>query len=237
MIGIVVIRPQPGCDATLAAARAAGLDAQGYPLFRIVPRAWSAPAPNAFDALLIGSANAMRHGGPLLDGYREKPVYAVGAETARVAREAGFDRVVAGVGGLQAVLDRLRPEDRRLLRVAGVERVALTAPAGVTITERSVYASEALAMPEPLTALLRRGALVLLHSAVAAQHLAGQCDALALDRSAIALAALGPRIAEAAESGWRAVGIADRPDDATLLALAAEMCQTRDGSGQNMLGT
>ena len=70
------------------------------------------------------------------------------------------------------------------------------------------------------------GPVVLLHSAAAARHLAELCTQDGIDRATIALACLGPRIAEAAGAGWREVGVASRPDDAALLALAARMCQS-----------
>jgi uroporphyrinogen-III synthase len=65
---------------------------------------------------------------------------------------------------------------------------------------------------------------VLLHSAVAARHLAAECDRLGIPRAAIALAALGQRIAAAAGEGWRELRAAAAPRDATLLALARDMC-------------
>jgi uroporphyrinogen-III synthase len=55
-----------------------GLDAYAFPLFETQPRTWDAPAPDTFDALLLGSANVMRHGGPDLALYAGKPAYCVG---------------------------------------------------------------------------------------------------------------------------------------------------------------
>ena len=82
MTPLIVIRPQPGCDASVAAARAFGLVAQGHPLFEVRPLEWDAPDPASFDALLIGSANALRHGGAALAQYRGRPAYVVGETTA-----------------------------------------------------------------------------------------------------------------------------------------------------------
>ncbi len=230
MIPVVVIRPQPGCDASVAAARALGLEACGHPLFEVRPLGWDAPDPAGVDALLIGSANALRHGGAGLERYRGMPAYAVGETTAGEARAAGLAVVGAGEGGLQALLGQLQPGHRRLLRLAGQERVSLDAPPGVTILERVAYASAPLPMPDDLAALLSGGALVLLHSAEAARHFAGQCEARGLPKSRIALAALGPRIAEAAGSGWAAVASAPAPRDHALLALARQMCQNASRS-------
>jgi len=226
MMPLAVIRPQPGCDATVAAAHALGLDAQGFPLFAVRPVAWVAPAADTFDAVLLGSANAPRHAGAALAAYTGKAAYTVGATTAEAARAAGLDVVASGVGGIKALLPLLRAEHRRLLRLSGRERMVLTPPRGVSIAERVVYASEPLPLPPALTQMLRQPALVLLHSAEAAHHLAALCDAHGLARGTIALAALGPRVARAAGHGWAALASASVPNDTALLALAQEMCQT-----------
>ena len=226
MIPLIAIRPQPGCEATVAMARDYGLDAHGVPLFGVRPLAWVAPPREAFDALLIGSANALRHGGEALAGWRGAPVYAVGETSAQAARAAGFDVVATGEGGLQALLGVLRPEHRRLLRLAGRERVQLNPPVNVTVAERLVYASETLPIPAELAEMLLDPCLVLLHSAEAARHFAGECDSRSIPRRPVALAALGPRIAAAAGQGWAAVAAAAKPADHALLELARKMCQT-----------
>jgi uroporphyrinogen-III synthase len=71
---------------------------------------------------------------------------------------------------------------------------------------------------------LGEGALVLLHSAAAARHFAAECERLAVQRGAIRLAALGPRIAEAAGAGWADVRSATEANEPALLALARDMC-------------
>jgi uroporphyrinogen-III synthase len=227
---LIVIRPQPGCDATASAARALGLDARCFPLFSIAPREWKPPPRSSFDALLIGSANVLRHGGEALSGYIGAPTYAVGETTAEAARQAGFEIVAAGRGGMQSLLAYLLPQHRRLLRLTGDLRVDLAPPPDVTITERVVYASEPLAPPPELVQTIGRPAVVLLHSGEAARHFAHLCNRRRIDRSHIALAAIGPRVAAAAGPGWRAVAAAQIPDDAALLALAGQMCHTSAGS-------
>jgi uroporphyrinogen-III synthase len=222
---LVVIRPQPGCDATMAAAQAHGLEAYGFPMFEVCPLAWQAPAADSFDALLIGSANALRHGGIALNAYRGKPTYAVGQTSAEAAIAAGLKVVASGEGGLQELLALLEPDHLRLLRLSGRERVSLTLPLAVSLTERLVYASVPEPMPEELISLLRRPATVLLHSAEAAHHFASQCEVHAIARSGLVLLALGPRIARSAGEGWAKLAAADAPNDHALLALAKQMCQ------------
>ena len=69
---LYVIRPEPGCAATMRAARAMGLEAHGFPLFEVRPLGWDAPPAASFDALLIGSANALRHGGAAFAAYQRQ---------------------------------------------------------------------------------------------------------------------------------------------------------------------
>lgn len=221
---IVAIRPEPGLSATITAGRAAGLAVQGWPLFEIRARAWDPPAPDGVDAVLLGSANAVRHAGPALETFRHKPVYAVGDTTAQAAREAGFTVAAMGEGGLQNMLDGMAGEKLRLLRLAGAERVPLAPPEGIALVTRIVYESVALPMPGDLETALRKGALVLVHSAVAVRHLTDECQRRELSRAGIALAALSPRIAEAAGSGWAGVAAAPIPRETALLALARDMC-------------
>ena len=224
---VLAIRPQPGCAETVAAGRAEGLAIEACPLFEIRPLAWEAPAAEWIAALLLGSANAVRHGGPALAALRGKPAYAVGEATARAAEAGGFTVAATGPGGLQALVGTLSGP-MRLLRPTGAEHVALTAPPGVEIETRIAYQS----VPLPLTAGTAArlpGATVLLHSAAAARHLAAECERLEVLRGEVSLAALGPRIAAAAGEGWRQVRWVEEPREAALLALARQMCHEPPG--------
>ncbi|TCM18910.1 uroporphyrinogen-III synthase [Novosphingobium sp. PhB165] len=202
-----------------------GLEAQSFPLFAVRPLDWQPPARETVDAVLLGSANALRHGGAALDLYRGLPAYAVGERTAEAAREAGLDVILTGSAGLQEMLDRIDPAHRRLLRLAGRDRVKLDVPPRLSITTRDVYASEALPLPAALSAILRGPAVILLHSGQAAAHFAQALAGAGIGRAKIRLAALAPRIAAAAGTGWAALATAPNPDDAALLALARDLCQ------------
>jgi uroporphyrinogen-III synthase len=230
---LVVVRPEPGNSQTVAAARAAGLEGMGAPLFVIEPVPWRPPGPAPFDALLLSSANAARHGGEGLDAFAALPVYAVGKATAAAARDAGLTVVATGESGVHALLPLLAHDRRgRVLRLAGRRHVALEPPPGVEIVTEIVYWARPLPLEAGPASALRGGAVVMLHSAEAARHFSGECDRLELDRGAIALACLAPAIAESA-GGWREVRVAPRPDDSALLAMAREMCETpRPGQGK-----
>lgn len=221
---IIAIRPQPGLGATIAAAQAQGLQAEGWPLFEMRPLEWEAPPPHEIDGVLFGSANAVRLAGAGLSRFQGKPAYCVGAATAEAVQAAGFKVAAAGEGGLQQVIAAIGERPLHLLRLAGEEHVPLDVPAGITLETRAVYRAQPLEMPLPMIERLAKGPIVLLHSAAAARHFARECDRLELPRESIALAALGPRIAAAAGHGWDSVRCAERPSDTALLALAADMC-------------
>lgn len=229
MTPIITIRPDAGCASTIALGTSFGLTIAGHPLFRIAARKWTGPEPDEVDALLLGSANAVEYGGAELARYAAKPVHGVGEATAAAARARGFAVASVGEGGLQAILDALAAlgpaGEHRLLRLAGQKHVPLHLPPGVSMATRIVYAAQSLPMGEALAAKLRGAALVLLHSAEAAKHLAGECDRLSVPKERISIAALGPRILAAAGSGWAAARSASQPRDTALLALARDMWQ------------
>lgn len=223
---ILAIRPEPGCAATVALGAKMDLAIAGHPLFAVEPVAWRAKPAENYDAVLLGSANAVRHAGPGLDALTALPALCVGTTTADAARDAGFTIAAIGSGGLQELLPvAAKGGFNRLLRLSGEAHVALSAPAGMTIDALVCYRVASLPIGRPLADTLRRGALVLLHSGEAAAHLAREIDRLAIPRDAIALACLAPRVGARAGHGWAAVEIAAEPADAPLLALARQMCQ------------
>lgn len=221
---VFAIRPQPGLLATLEAGRALGLTMAGEALFTIRPVTWDAPDPAAFDGLLLGSANAVRHFGPTLPDWSGKPAYVVGEATAKAALAAGLDVAMVGAGYLQGVADRLSGGGHVLLRVTGRDHVPLNPPAGVSVETQVAYESVTVPVSDGFVAQLCAGGVVLLHSAVAARHFAAECDRLGIDREGLALAALGPRIAAAAGTGWQASRFAQTPRESDLLVLAQDMC-------------
>ena len=220
---ILVVRPEPGLGATLAAAREMGLNAVGYPLFEIRPVGWECPDPAGVDGLLIGSANAFRHAGSALAKLTAKPVYAVGRTTAEAAKEAGFTVASSGVGGLQNVLNQV-PGGTKLLRLAGAEHVPLEPPPGVIVETRIVYEAVPMELPEPLRALQELGLTVLLHSAAAARQFDAEARRMALHRGRISLIVIGPRVVADAGTGWADIHVSEAPNDAAMLELAQAVC-------------
>lgn len=213
---VVVLRPEPGASETVRKARARGLEAVAIPLFAVEPVAWEvSDVSRRFDALLLTSANAVRHGGGGLSSLKALPVHGVGAATAEAARNAGFTVASTGDGGVDALLASLGP-GLRLLHLCGEDR-STPANASQEIVPVVVYRAREIAAPD-LTAA--PGALVLVHSPRAGRRL----GELVADKGAIAIGAISSAAAEAAGSGWECIEAAETPTDDALLALAERLC-------------
>ena len=218
MTMVIVLRPEPGASATLARARELGLDAVAIPLFKVEPVDWEAPDPAAFDALLLTSVNAIRHGGGKVGAFRGLPVHAVGAATAEAARDAGFAIASSGTAGVDELLEDLKP-GIRLLHLCGEDRQTPANPRQI-IQAMPVYRSRAID-PRPDLGQAANS-VMLVHSPRAGRRLAE----LIPDRGAIAVVAISDAAAAALGTGWGEIHVAPEPSDDALLALAARLCNT-----------
>lgn len=217
---LVILRPEPGASASVAAARALGLDAIAMPLFEACPVDWVAPDPEDFDAILLTSANAVRHGATQLGNFHHLPVHAVGQATADAARAAGFAEVDAGGGDVAALLGML-PRSLRLFHPCGRDRRAVDTTR--TITAVPVYMSFILPCPAGFAVIA--DAVVAVHSPRAGARLAELADAASLERDRIRIAAISAAAASAVGEGWHSVTSAAAPNDRALLELAARLCK------------
>ncbi|MEO8142036.1 MAG: uroporphyrinogen-III synthase [Sphingomicrobium sp.] len=213
MSKIVILRPEPGASATLARAEAAGLEAVAIPLFEVAAIDWVAPDAAEYDALLLTSANAVRHGGIQLASLSGLPAYCVGAATAAAAQQAGLGIADTGTGNAADLAGRL-PEELRFLHLTGRNHRAMAA-----VTEIAVYDSVAIDPTPSLDALI--GGVAMVHSPRAGARLAELVET----RGNIAIAAISPAAAAACGTGWRAVQSVTTPTDAALLELAAALWQ------------
>ena len=209
---IAVLRPEPGNRVTAAAIEARGRNAIRMPLFEVRPAAWEVPDAATFDALILTSANAARHGSAGLRALHRLPVYAVGKATADAAARAGFDVAGVGTAGAAALIAQAEAAGvRRALHLAGRER---TLEAGGIVADlRTVYTSEAHE-PEQVDRLA--GSIVLVQSARSGARLAEVVEAALLDRSQIALVAVSDAAARDAGPGWERILV---PGAATSEAL------------------
>jgi uroporphyrinogen-III synthase len=213
---LLVIRPQPGADATAARVGAAGHQVLVMPLFGVEAVSWNAPTAFGYDGLLLTSSNAVRNCGPQLSDLAHLPVYAVGKVTAEAAQRSGLHVSHTGNAGAEALLADLR--DCRLLWLAGEDHTELVTPASVNIDTHIVYRSAILPVPANFTEMTMQADTVMLHSVRAASHFASLVASEGLDKAAISLTALSQKIALAAGKGWKSVHVAARPNDAALLS-------------------
>lgn len=167
---VLVLRPQPGADETVALLRRHGIAAVALPLLDIEALAPS-PAARAtvqrldeFDRILFTSPAAVRHGLALIDAfwpqYPLRPLWlAVGARTRALLADAGIkalappdDESAEGLLGLDAMQV---PELRKVLLVRGEggrDIIASTLAArGVRVEHLVVYRRRArqAALPAP----------------------------------------------------------------------------------------
>lgn len=211
---LAVLRPEPGNAATVARIIAAGHQALALPLFAVRALVWAQPDPAAYDALILTSANTLRHGGNGLAGLRALPVLAVGGATAAAARAAEFTVLLTGERDAAHLLALAAEQGiARALHLGGRER---TMPDSHIVTASiAVYASEAMPIaPEQVAHL--KDSVALLHSARAARRLAE----LVPDRRTIRLASLSQTVRDAVGPGWAASTVAATPDDASLITAA-----------------
>jgi uroporphyrinogen-III synthase len=213
---IAVLRPEPGNRVTATAIEAAGRRALRLPLFAVHPVAWEAPDPTGFDALLLTSANAVRHAGPQLARLYTLPVYAVGAVTAEAATRAGLRIAATGSDGAGEIIALAQTAGiRRALHLAGRER---TAGSSIIIARViTVYASDSLAIAPEIAARLH-GSVALVHSPRAAARLQALVPEKA--RKSIAVVAVSQRAAASLGSGWEQVRVPSEADPAGLVSTA-----------------
>jgi len=148
---ILVTRPEEDAVRTAANLKALGHEAIIDPLFLIQPVEFEAPS-SSFHAVAVTSANAVRiaANNESLARFRSLPLFVVGAQTAQVARQAGFSTVAVAEGDVRSLgkllADRLQP-GMRVLYLRGENRAqdlaALVAPAGIKIEMLIVYRAKA----------------------------------------------------------------------------------------------
>lgn len=125
---ILVTRPAPDAERTIAALRERGHETLHAPLLCIEAMPEAAIGPGPWDALLLTSANAVRaiEPHPRFHDLTSLHVIAVGPRTAAAAREAGFPEVVSAEGDEASLVARVIAEyqgrNLRFLYLAGEHR-------------------------------------------------------------------------------------------------------------------
>lgn len=218
---LIVTRPDPGGAATVGRAKALGLDARHLPLFAANPMAWTPPATEGFDALLVTSAQAARLAGPDLARLAGLPVYAVGSATAEALEAVGLRVEMAGSTDGQDLLGVMTSRKiRNILWLCARDRSTFDT-LGAALVPLSCYAVDPVDPAPEWAQMIAAPAVLLAHSMRGAARIS---ELVGVSRAHLRLAAISPKVAAAAGAGWDAVGVAERPDDAALLAQAYALC-------------
>lgn len=223
MIPLVLLRPQPGNDASAARAREMGLAVIQIPLFDVLP-ADGGPLPaGPFDALLLTSINGVRFGATVMSAFAGLPIYAVGEATAYAARIAGHQKVITGGGDAQSTATMMAADGRRnVLHVAG-EDVRPFDSQGISILRHTVYRSVERDADTVRAALKGLGPMVVaIHSPRAAVLFASLIPATR--RMRIHVVAISEAAARVCGKGWASVTVSEAPNDTALLHCVETLC-------------
>ena len=231
---VLVTRPRLDAEAFAEALAARGHEALIEPLLEITLAEPSALPPelDAFQALLVTSANGLRAVAALTD-RRDLPVFAVGPASAEAATAAGFARVESAEGDVEDLIrlvrTRLSPADGVLLHAAGTalagDLKGELEAAGFTVTRAVLYTAEAASrLSDAARVALREGRVdaVALFSPRTAETFAALLREAGLSEATRPLRALCLSAAVAAKLeglDWAAVEVAARPESEALLAL------------------
>jgi uroporphyrinogen-III synthase len=232
---LIVTRPMPDAENTAAALRARGHEAIVAPLLDI---AFASPPKDAGDpaAIFVTSRNGVRalNQWPQAVAWRDKPVFATGAATARALASAGFRTVIAAGGDGAAlgrtIIEEMAAGDGPLIYPAPRDRSGALPEsliaAGYTVRVIEAYRAEPVAhLPPAAAAALGTGRAdgVLLYSRRTAATFRDRVAEAGLS------AAIAPLryfvISEAVASVVRPfaadVRVAAAPDEDSLLALVS----------------
>jgi uroporphyrinogen-III synthase len=228
---VLITRPEPDAGGLVAALAARGLECRVEPMLIIEPLAEAEVDLAGVQALVFTSANGVRAFAGI-EPRRDLPVFAVGDTSAAAARDAGFAEVRSAAGDVEdlakLVVAALEPRGGTILHpaareVAGDLKGALE-KAGFTFSRSVVYRAEPARALSPGTLEAFRqgrvGAVTFFSprsarsfvSLAEAADIAGACAA----SEAICLSRAVAREVEALS--WRAVRVAERPNQDALIA-------------------
>jgi uroporphyrinogen-III synthase len=234
-VRLLLTRPEPDARRTAAALRAQGHDVIAAPLLRITPMADAPIGAGPWAAILITSANAAHaisaHAG--VTPLRALPVFAVGRRSAEAMAAAGFADVTSADGNVgdlaRLVAARIEPA-ARLLYLAGEDRAGDLAgdlrAHGFAVETIIMYRAIAANGLPPATAdALASGIDGVLHfsrrSAEAYVNAARTAGILANALKPVHFC-LSAQVAEPlAHAGAADIRVAERPNEAVLIALIA----------------
>lgn len=239
---VLITRPREDAEELARELRQRGLTPVLAPLLTIHRRAGMVPRLDGVQALLLTSANGARALAAATDN-RDLPVYAVGDATARAAAGLGFTAVESAGGEVEdlagLVSDSLDPKAGALYHAAGTwlagDLAGCLREKGFTVIRESLYeAAAASRLPAGAKDGLAGGSLDLalfFSPRTAAAFVTLVLEAgLASACERVTAYALSQAVCDALSGlPWRAIDIASRPDQESLLAAV--------DAGRDNLGT
>ncbi|MBI1328845.1 MAG: uroporphyrinogen-III synthase [Alphaproteobacteria bacterium] len=231
---VLVTRPLEDAERTAQNLASLGHDAVISPLLEIVYRDGPPVTLNDVQALLATSANGVR-AFTRRNGDRKTALFAVGPQTASIARAAGFSEVRSADGDAVALADAVakwaKPEGGILLHICGARtRGGLAASLekkGFRIRSAVLYEARIVdTLPELASVALRSGAIdaVMLYSPMTARVFAKLVAEAGLQDAVRNLT--GIVISRAAADAlqplaFREIRIASTPDQSAMLTSLA----------------
>jgi uroporphyrinogen-III synthase len=236
-MAVLVTRPSPDNERTANALRARGFKVLLAPMLRFEPVPLPADLGEDHGALIVTSANALRAAAPQLQGspLKRLPLYAVGAQTAAVATEAGFANVISADGDAAALAELVaagakkrifRKRDTLLyLAAADTSRdlAAELAARGLHVVTQTVYRMAQVAtLPRAACdAFAANGIQAVLHysrRSAEAFVVAARSGGVEISALAVPQCCISASVAEVLrEAGAAQVSVAARPDENELL--------------------
>ncbi len=238
---ILITRPEEDAGPLAAALQAHGVETRIEPLMRVVDLEGPPLDLGGVQAVLATSANGVR-AFARRESRRDLPLLAVGDATARAAEAAGFRRVEAAAGHVEAlaelVASRLHPTDGDLLHVAGTtvagDLAGMLRACGYAVRRAVLYearpvdrlswdtlralgdaALDGVALYSPRTAALFVDLAISAGVADCCRHLIAFCLSEAVAAKARGLA-------------WRSIVVADRADQTAMIAAVLGAAAGRD---------
>ena len=222
---LIITRPQIDAAPLAVKLKAIGHTAVIAPVLDIVPRLDVVIPHLPYQAICLSSANGMRC--LTVDLDHRIPVYAVGEQSASVARARGFSHVEAEGGDVDGLVrhikTKLKPIDGLLLYLSGAETSGdlegqLT-KLGYAVTRVITYDARACPLDQYATAIQSSNA-VLFYSPRTAKLWLGEMERLNLVKAAESLRylCLSQEVAKALPQNWHK-SVAKSPTEKSLLAL------------------